>query len=482
MNQPNPFSYTTLALVLFIVGCSPIAYAQKAKISKTGDWLQFRGPNGTGVAEGSTLPAEFGPNKNLVWKTPLPFARSSPVVTEDRVFITATEGAKLSTFALDRKTGRIVWRRDIVRARQMQMYKANDGASPSPVSDGKNVFAFFSELGLIAYGPGGNELWRIPLGPFNSFYGMAASPVLAGNTLVMVCDHRTNSFIVAVDSRTGKVLWNKPRPHFEAYSTPSVYKPKDGPTQILVTGSGPSSLDAYSVDKGERLWWVAKMGNYPKGVPVLGNDMVYVHFDGGEVPFLAPFDETLKSDKDNDKRLHSDELKVAYFAWLDGNGDGYVDRTEWNFVRDSLVGGYGVTAVRLGAQGVAGDLTTTNVAWNLRKSYPSIPSPLIYRGVLYLMKEGGILSTLDPTSGTVLKMGRTPNALEPYYASPVAADGKVFLVSASGKVTVLKAGAQWEIIATNDLDEECWATPAIAGNNIYIRTRDALYSFGESSK
>ncbi len=247
MNQPNPFSYTTLALVLFIVGCSPIAYAQKAKISKTEDWLQFRGPNGTGVAEGSTLPAEFGPNKNLVWKTPLPFARSSPVVTEDRVFITATEGAKLSTFALDRKTGRIVWRRDIVRARQMQMYKANDGASPSPVSDGKNVFAFFSELGLIAYGPGGNELWRIPLGPFNSFYGMAASPVLAGNTLVMVCDHRTNSFIVAVDSRTGKVLWNKPRPHFEAYSTPSVYKPKDGPTQILVTGSGPSSLDAYSV-------------------------------------------------------------------------------------------------------------------------------------------------------------------------------------------------------------------------------------------
>ena len=116
----------------------------------------------------------------------------------------------------------------------MQMYKANDGASPSPVSDGKNVFAFFSELGLIVYGPSGNEPWRVPLGPFNSFYGMAASPVLAGNTLVMVCDHRTNSFIVAVDSRNGKVLWNKPRPNFEAYSTPSVYKPKDGPTQILV--------------------------------------------------------------------------------------------------------------------------------------------------------------------------------------------------------------------------------------------------------
>jgi outer membrane protein assembly factor BamB len=138
------------------------------------------------------------------------------------------------------------------------------------VSDGKNVFAFFAELGLIAYGPSGNELWRVPLGPFNSFYGMAGSPVLAGNTLVQVCDHRTNSFIVAVDSRGGKVLWNKPRQNFEAYSTPLIYKPRNGPTQILVPGSGSSSLDAYSLDTGERLWWVAKMGNYPKWVPVLG--------------------------------------------------------------------------------------------------------------------------------------------------------------------------------------------------------------------
>ena len=97
---------------------------------------------------------------------------------------------------------------------------------------------------------------------------------------------------------------------------------------------------------------------------------------------------------------------------------------------------------------------------------------------MYLMKEGGILSTVNPVSGEVLKMGRTPEALEEYYASPVAADGKVFVVSASGKVTVLKADAQWEILKVNDLGEEVWATPAIAGNNLYIRTKNALYSFG----
>ena len=445
----------------------------------TDQWLQFRGPNGSGVAEGSKPPAEFGANKNLAWKTAVPFARSSPVVTANHVFLTASEGDKLITLALDRKTGKIAWRREVVRPRHMTIYRANDPASPSPVSDGKNVYAFFGELGLIAYGPNGKELWRLPLGPFNSFYGMGSSPVLVGNKLVMVCDQRENSFVVAVNTSNGKVLWKKERRNFEGYSTPAIYTPKDGPAQVVVLGS--TSLDAYSLDNGERLWWVGKVGSYPKGVPVLGTDMVYVVGEGGEQPFLPPYDDSLKqSDKDKDQRLHREEMKghaeaYDHFGWLDANSDGYVDRAEYDFVRDSTVGGHGLTAVRFGGQG---DLTAKNVVWSIKKSYPNIPAPLIYRDVMYLMKEGGILSTVNPSSGEVLKMGRTPEALEDYYASPVAADGKVFLVSASGKVTVLKADAQWEILKVNDLGEEVWATPAIAGNNLYIRTKNALYSFG----
>ena len=479
---------TFITALLFVVTCA--AYAQQSKktaqTSESREWLQFRGPNGTGVAEGFTLPAEFGAQKNLVWKTSVPFARSSPIVTADRIFMTASEGDKLITLALDRKTGKLLWQRDVVRPRHMPLYRANDAASPSPVSDGKNVFAFFGELGLIAYGPDGKELWRVPLGPFNSFYGMGGSPVLSGNTLVMVCDQRANSFIIAVDTQNGKVLWKKDRANFEAYSTPGIYKPKDGPAQVLVVGS--NTLDAYSLDKGERLWWVAKIGNYPKGVPVLGTDMVYVTADGGDESFLPTFDDSLKGfDKDKDQRLQREEVKAQaeaydHFGWLDGNNDGYVDRAEWDFVRASTVGGHGVTAIRLGGQGGLGDLTAKNVAWNVKKSYPSIPAPLIYQNVMYLMKEGGIVTSLNPSSGEVLKMGRTPDALEEYYASPVAADGKIYMVSASGKVTVLKAGAQWEILATNDLGEECWATPAIAGNNLYIRTRNSLYSFGEGVK
>jgi len=470
-----------LIAITFLVVAESTLYGQQG--NRTDEWLQFRGPNGTGVAEGFPLPAEFSSTKNLAWKTPVPFARSSPVITANRIFLTATEGDKLMTLALDRKTGRVLWRRDAVRARHMTIYKANDGASPTPVSDGKNVFAFFAELGLISYGPDGKERWRVPLGPFNSFYGMGGSPVLVGNTLVMVCDQRTDSFIIAVDARNGKELWKKSRPNFEAYSTPAIYKPKDGPAQVIVLGS--QSVDAYSLDKGERLWWVTKIGSYPKGVPVLGPEMVYVIGEGGDEPFLPPFDEMLKQfDANKDQRIHRDEVKsqkeaLEHFGWLDANNDGFIERAEHDFVRNSTTSGHGLTAVRLTGQG---DLTTSNIVWQVKKAYPSIPAPLVYRGVMYLMKEGGIVSSLDPASGQVLKQGRTPNALEEYYASPVAGDGKIFVVSASGKVTVLKADAQWEILATNDLDDEVWATPAIAGGSLYIRTRNALYAFAGSAK
>ncbi len=192
MKIKKSISVLLMAATLLVVSKTPVHAQQTKKTSAplaataTNEWLRFRGPNGTGVAEGFTLPAEFGSKKNLVWKTSVPFARSSPVVTADRVFLTASEGDKLITLALNRKTGKILWQREVVRARHMPIYRANDAASPSPVSDGKNVFVFFAELGLIAYGPDGTERWRVLLGPFNSFYGMGGSPVLASNTLVMV--------------------------------------------------------------------------------------------------------------------------------------------------------------------------------------------------------------------------------------------------------------------------------------------------------
>ena len=160
------------------------------------------------------------------------------------------------------------------------------------------------------------------------------------------------------------------------------------------------------------------------------------------------------------------------------NGDGYIDRAEYDSFAPAQplpdrYNGY--------PAGWQRDLTSKNVV-GVNKSYPNIPAPLVYRDVMYLMKESGIVSSVNPATGEVLKMGRTPEALEEYYASPVAADGKIFMVSVSCKVTVLKAGAHWEVLATNDLDEECWATPAIAGNSLIIRTRSSVYSFVDGLK
>ena len=444
------------------------------------DWLRFRGPNGSGVSESTGVPAEFDPSRNVLWKTPVPFGRSSPIVAGSRIFLTAAEGEKLITLCLDRQTGKIIWRSEVTRARHMPIFTGNDAASPTPVSDGTNVYVFFAELGLISYGPYGKERWRVPLGPFNSFYGLGASPVMAGDTVVMVCDQRTNSFVIAVDARDGKVRWQIDRPSpVEGYATPVIYSPPEGEPQLLVFGS--HALEAYALKTGARLWWVHGVGYAPKGVPVVGRELVYVSAPGGDAPVFPPFDEGLKQfDANGDGRVQRQETRSdpyihEHFGWMDPNGDGAIDRAEYEVVWKASAGGHGLTAIRPGGKG---DMTAASVAWRVKKGYPNVAAPLFYKDVLYVVRTGGIITSLGPQTGGILKTGRSESAIEEYYSSPVAADDKVFLISASGKVTVLKAGGQWEIVAVNDLDEEVWATPAIANGTIYVRTRTAIYAFG----
>jgi outer membrane protein assembly factor BamB len=163
------------------------------------------------------------------------------------------------------------------------------------------------------------------------------------------------------------------------------------------------------------------------------------------------------------------------FADNDLNSDGFVDEREWNFYRGRRASRNALLAVRTGARG---DLTDSrNILWRMQKFLPNVPSPLLYRGVLYLVKDGGILTSVDPKTGKILKQGRLPNALDTYYSSPVAGAGYVYLISQPGKMTVLKAGGEWEVVASNDLEDECYATPAIADNFLYVRTRGALYCF-----
>jgi hypothetical protein len=444
------------------------------------EWPRFRGPEASGVSEEAPLPSELGP-KALLWRVGVPMGRSSPIVVGNRVYLTAQDGDSLATLAHDRDTGALAWRRDIPRARRHEIYEGNDSATPTPATDGESLYVFFPDFGLVSFDLEGRERWRLELGPFDSFYGLASSPVVHGDTLALVCDQRKGSFAIAVDTKTGRQRWRAERPHAdtEAYSTPVVYAPPGGRPQLLVSGGHRN--DGYDLATGENLWWVGKLGIYPAGSPVLSGDVMISVSAGGDEPEYPPFDTLLqKLDSSNDEVLTQAEFDAepdykGHFGWVDANGDGRMLRAEWDAKRNESVAERGVVATRVDGQG---DLTAPNLLWRYKKSFSYLITPLVYRDAVYLVKSGGIVTTLDPRTGVVLKTGRSPEAIDGYYASPVAGDGKVYLLSRSCKATVLKAGREWEVLAVTALDETCEATPAIAAGRIYVRTSKALYSFG----
>jgi len=448
------------------------------------DWSQFRGPNGAGVTEEPKLPVEFGPNKNVVWKTALPRGSSSPVLAGDRIFLTAAEGNRLQTICLHRATGKILWRREILADREEVLHKLNDPASSSPITDGKNVYVFFGNFGLASYGPDGQERWKRPLGPFTNLHGMGASPILHGDKLVMVCDQNNDSYLLAVDKNDGHTLWKTERPEVtHGFSTPILYRAESGPTQLIVPGS--YQMISYSVETGEKLWWVRGLTWQVKSMPLISGNVLYFNNwapggDAGEQAQLPTFQEAIaKSDSNHDGKLAQTELPKEWqptgtWGAIDLDRDSLLNERDWNFFRARRAAQNSVMAIRLGGKG---DLTDTNVLWRYTKVLPDVPCPLLYKGVLYLVKTGGIATSLNPATGEVLKQARLVGALDGYYSSPVGADGKVYMISQAGKVSVLKAGAQWEVLAMNDLEEEAYATPAIADGKIYLRTRNTLYCF-----
>ena len=175
------------------------------------DWTRFRGPNGSGVSADTGFPTEFGPDKNLVWKTPVRPGKSSPVLTSRHIFLTAFESGKLFTQCFDRRTGRLLWERSEPRPRQEDVNRLNNPAAITPVTDGENVYAFFKDFGLISYDPAGAVRWKVPLGPFTSSMGLGASPILAGDSVILLADQRDNSYIAAFDRRPHRYMGARDR-------------------------------------------------------------------------------------------------------------------------------------------------------------------------------------------------------------------------------------------------------------------------------
>ena len=292
-----PLGKTILSLLFFTCAAS------------ASDWTRFRGPNGTGVAEDGPLPVVFGPGSNVIWETSLPPGKSSPILTDSRIFLTGHDDGKLLTIALDRSTGREIWRRAAPTRRAERLHRLNDEAAPTPVTDGRNVYAFFGGYGLVAYGADGTELWTLPLGPFTNFHGMGASPILIDGKLVQVCDQDLDAFVIAVDPSDGKVLWKQARPDFvHSFSTPVVHDRGQGSPEIIVPGS--YRMTSYAVD-GRELWRLDGLTYQVKSVPVVDGDRLYFNgwAPGGEPAVrleLPPFEE-MRAPVRHERRFGTDQ-------------------------------------------------------------------------------------------------------------------------------------------------------------------------------
>jgi len=456
--------------------------------SASDEWSQFRGPNGSGVSCSKDLPVEFDLKRNLLWKADIPPGHSSPVLSSKSIFLTGFEGEELLVLCLEKQTGKLLWRREVPRNRSDRLRKPNSPASPSPVTDGENVYAFFQDFGLISYDRNGQERWEVPLGPFNAFWGMAASPILVEDKLIMSCDQDTNSFLLAVDRKTGRSCWRIARPGvISGYSTPIQFQPKTGPAQIVIPES--FQLSAYSIVSGDRLWWVRGLACEMKSIPAFDGETLYINGWGfpenqpGKQVAIPALEEVLRGhDANKDGTISLEEApderlkQEFFFSLFDLDRDKSLNEREWNLYRASMSAENGLLAIRVGGKG---DMTQSNIRWRYQKPVPQVPSTLLYQDVLYMVNDGGILTAFHPADGTVMKQGRLEGAIDKYFASPVAGADKVYLVSQGCAVSVLKAGRDWQILAVSRLDDECYATPAISNGRIYIRGQRALYCFGE---
>jgi len=447
-------------------------------------WPQFRGPNGSGVDTATGYPVKFSPTENLLWKVPVSSAQSSPVVVGERVYLTTSDAERLITISLDASSGRELWRREIPRTRKAEIFPSNDPASPTPAADEHGVVVFFEDFGLAAYTPDGKDRWTVPLGPFKNFYGMASSPILVGDLVVMLCDQQKGAFILALDAKTGEKKWRTERTEAGmGWATPMVFRPSaSAPAELIVLGS--IRLDAYSLTTGEAIWWTALASDGAIGTAVAQGDTVFVSTQGSAEPWMPTFESVLeKHDANKDQMLSRPEFAAdkgigQHFGWIDADNDSLLSAKEWAVSRSLGLGDFGAIAVRPGE--ARGPLPASAVLWRVKRNVPYIPAPILYEGALYLVKDGGIITTLDPKTGAILKQGRTEGAIGQYYASPVAAEGRLFLASVAGKVSVVQAGASsWEVVAVNDLGEVIRATPALSGGRIYIRTEASLFCFGK---
>lgn len=468
-------NWRRLAAVL-AAGVSLSAVASAAD----GVWPQFRGPGGSGI--GTTgFPLHFGPQSNVVWQTPLPSGHSSPAIAGGRIFLTGFAEERLQTLCLDQADGRVLWRRQLEPGRIERSASLSHPATGTPATDGQRVVVYFGAFGLACYDFDGRELWRKPLPIPVTQHGAGTSPVLAGDRVILNGDQDVGSYLLAVDKRTGQTLWRTERAGFHrGFATPLVWPP-DQPEQVILPGT--LRLMAYNWADGAERWSVRGLPNEMVASAVGGDGLIYVAgwTYGSGVRQMPDFDSLLaRGDTDRDGQLTRAEAPAGparqHFFYIDADKDGRITRDEYEEIARAFDASRNVAlAVRPDGRG---DVTDSHVVWRADRGLPYVPTPLFYEGRLYLVKNGGLASCLDARTGRYLYQEERLGALGDYYASPVAAAGRICVASQPGTLVIFRAGDTLEVLARNPLDEPVIATPAIADGRLYVRTAERLYCFG----
>ena len=463
------------------VGCFAVGRADAE------DWPQFRGPDASGVSRAErALPTEFSLDQNLIWSVELGPGIASPVISGERVISTAMTGAEeFAVVALDRATGRELWRRTLATGKLPPVTLPNNPASSTPATDGQRVYVHFCTLGLLALEIATGELaWQLKLDEpqYLMDWGAAYSPIVYENLVIFCQDDDLSPFIVAVDRQSGQIRWRVERPDMLAGYALPVICDVGGRKELIIAGTG--KLKGYDPATGQELWTCNTLVRTIMTSPVVRDGVIYI-----SVQSYGDTDRVLKSallewkDTNQDKALTRDEVPPAFaerFAKGDANGDGRLEGDEidqaFQAPTNMVGGGSIIQAIRAGG---SGDVTATHLLWNLKNRAPSnLASPLLVGDQLFVVKRGGLSSSFDPTTGEKQWEIKRINNLGEYYASPVAGDGKIYVTGENGFVVVLAAGPELKVLAKNDLGGTCIATPAIADGRLYFRTTEKLLCFG----
>jgi len=449
-------------------------------------WPMFRGPNASGVSDTAKPPAKFGPAENVAWSVNIPSAPSSPCVWGERIFLTTFSEGKLETRAYNRADGKLLWTR-AAPSEKLEEFHPTEGspAASTPVTDGRHVVSYFGSCGLVCHDFKGKELWRHPLPTILSpgSFGSGGSPMIKGGLVLVGRDQVGASSLLAVDLETGSKVWEAPRADVgPGFGTPITWK-NGGSDEVVMPSA--LKLKSYDVKTGQERWSLAGMPATVCTTPVTGDGLLFFGGWGpGKEPGSGPTWEWLAGqfDKNKDGAITPDEVKgtkmETFFRSLDFNRDGKITKEDMDKFQEMLAKGENViVAVKPGGKGELGE---SAVAWKQTKGLPYVASPLYYQGRVYYIKDGGMVSCFEAATGKVIyQQERLNNAAGSYYASPVAADGRIFVVSLDGKVTVLRAGTELpEILHQVDFKERIAATPALVGRQIFLRTDKKLYALG----